>query len=64
MLSFSELEKPESSVLEAAHSSETAELSVTLDDDAVSNLCCQFPISADYDGLGARGTKIVFLKES
>ena len=36
------------------------ELTVTLDDDAISNLCCQFPISADYDGLGARGTKIVF----
>ena len=30
------------------------------DDDAISNLCCQFPISADYDGLGAKGTKIVF----
>ena len=36
------------------------ELTVTLDDDAISNLCCQFPISADYDGLGPRGTKIVF----
>lgn len=36
------------------------ELTVTLDDDAIGNLCCQFPISADYDGLGARGTKIVF----
>lgn len=36
------------------------ELTVTLDDDAISNLCCQFSISADYDGLGARGTKIVF----
>ena len=36
------------------------ELIVTLDDDAISNLCCQFPISADYDGLSARGTKIVF----
>ena len=36
------------------------ELTITLDDDAISNLCCQFPISADYDGLGARGTKIVF----
>ena len=27
------------------------ELTVTLDDDAVSNLCCQFPIPADYDGI-------------
>ena len=36
------------------------ELTVTLDDDAIGNLCCQSPISADYDGLGARGTKIVF----
>ena len=26
------------------------ELTVTLDDDAISNLCCQFPITADYDG--------------
>ena len=24
------------------------ELTVTLDDDAISNLCCQFPIPADY----------------
>ena len=31
-----------------------------LADDDISNLCCQFPISADYDGLGARGTKIEF----
>lgn len=36
------------------------ELTVTLDDDAIGNLCCQFPISADYDGLGARDTKIEF----
>ena len=26
------------------------ELTVTLDDDTIDNLCCQFPISADYDG--------------
>lgn len=36
------------------------ELTVTLDDDAIDNFSCQFPISADYDGLGTRGTKIVF----
>ena len=26
----------------------------------VSDLCCQFPIPADYDGVGSRGTKFVF----
>ena len=36
------------------------ELTVTLDDDTISNLCCQFPITADFDGLGARGSKFVF----
>ena len=36
------------------------ELTVTLDDDAIGNLCCQFPITADYDGKGSRGTKFVF----
>ena len=36
------------------------ELTVTLDDDAVSNLCCQFSIPADYDGVGAHGSKFVF----
>jgi hypothetical protein len=36
------------------------ELTVTLDDDAVSNLCCQFSIPADYDGLGAHGSKFAF----
>ena len=36
------------------------ELTVTLDDDAIDNLCCQFPIAADYDGLGARGSKFAF----
>ena len=29
------------------------ELTVTLDDDVIGNLCCQFPITADYDGIGA-----------
>ena len=36
------------------------ELTVTLEEDAFSDLCCQFPISADYDGVGSRGTKFVF----
>ena len=36
------------------------ELTVTLDDDAINNLSCQFPITADYDGLGARGSKFAF----
>ena len=36
------------------------ELSVTLDEEAISDLCCQFPIPADYDGVGSRGTKFVF----
>jgi len=27
-------------------------MSVTLDEDAISDLCCQFPIPADYDGVG------------
>jgi hypothetical protein len=36
------------------------ELSVTLDEDVISDLCCQFPIPADYDGVGSRGTKFVF----
>ena len=36
------------------------ELSVTLEEDAINDLCCQFPIPADYDGVGSRGTKFVF----
>ena len=36
------------------------ELSVTLEEDVISDLCCQFPISADYDGVGSMGTKFVF----
>ena len=36
------------------------ELTITLDDDAIINLCSQFPITADYDGLGSRGAKYVF----
>ena len=36
------------------------ELTVTLDDDVISNLCCQFPIPADYDGVGMKGSKFAF----
>ena len=36
------------------------ELTVTLDDDAIGDLCCQFPITADYDGIGAKGSKFAF----
>ena len=36
------------------------ELTVTLEEDAVSDLCCQFPIPADYDGEGSKGSKFVF----
>ena len=36
------------------------ELTISLEEDAISNLCCQFPIPADYDGVGSRGTKFVF----
>ena len=40
------------------------ELTVTLDDDAISNLCCQFPIAADYDGVGMKGSKFVFYPDT
>ena len=36
------------------------ELTVTLGDDVISNLCCQFPFPADYDGVGMKGSKFVF----
>ena len=36
------------------------ELTVTLEEDAISDLCCQFPIPADYDGEGSKGSKFVF----
>ena len=36
------------------------ELSVTLEEDTISDLCCQFPIPADSDGVESRGTKFVF----
>ena len=36
------------------------ELTVSLEEEAISDLCCQFPIASDYDGEGSRGTKFVF----
>ena len=36
------------------------ELTRYLEEDTISDLCCQFPILADYDGVGSRGTKFVF----
>ncbi len=36
------------------------ELTVSLEEDANSDLCCQFPIPADYDGEGSKGSKFVF----
>lgn len=36
------------------------ELTATVDDDAIDNLCSQFPVPADYDGVGSKGTKFVF----
>ena len=36
------------------------ELTTHIDDDAISDFCCQFPLPCDYDGEGARGTKFVF----
>ena len=36
------------------------ELTIHLDEDAASDLSCQFSLPCDYDGEGARGTKFVF----
>ena len=36
------------------------ELRVTLDGDAIDNLCCQLPITADYDGVGTKGSRFAF----
>ena len=36
------------------------ELTVSLEEDDISDLCCQFPIPADYDGEGSKGSKFVF----
>ena len=36
------------------------ELTLSLDEDAISDLCCQFSHPADYDGQGSRGTRFAF----
>ena len=36
------------------------ELTIHIEEEDISDLCCQFPVSADYDGEGAYGTKFVF----
>ena len=36
------------------------ELTQSLDEDAISNLCSHFSTVADYDGQGPRGTRFVF----
>jgi hypothetical protein len=36
------------------------ELTVSLDDDAIDELSCQFSEVADYDGVGSKGSKFVF----
>ena len=36
------------------------ELTAHLDEEAVGDLSCQFPLPCDYDGEGAIGTKFVF----
>ena len=37
------------------------ELTTPLDEEAVSDLSCQFSWPCDYDGEGTRGTKFVFV---
>ncbi len=36
------------------------ELTITLDDDTIDELSCQFPITVDYDGVGMKGSKFAF----
>ena len=36
------------------------ELTRYLDEYAISNLCSQFSVSVDYDGIGPHGTKFAF----
>ena len=36
------------------------ELTLSLDEDAISDLCCQFSLPADYDGQGSKGTRFAF----
>ena len=36
------------------------ELSVTLDDEQASALCCQFSLPADHEGIGSKCSKFTF----
>ena len=36
------------------------ELNISLDDEQVDSLIYQFPISADYEGVGSKGSKFIF----
>lgn len=36
------------------------ELSIALDDEQASDLCCQFPLPADHEGVGSKGSKFSF----
>ncbi len=36
------------------------ELTCHLEEDAVSDFCAQFTLTADYDGVGSHGTRFVF----
>jgi hypothetical protein len=36
------------------------ELTIALDDEQASNLCCQFPLAADHEGIGTKGSKFTF----
>ena len=36
------------------------ELSIALDDEQASDLCCQFPLPADHEGVGSKGSKFTF----
>ncbi len=36
------------------------ELTCVLDEESLDNLSCQFPLACDYDGVGSKGTKLVF----
>ena len=40
------------------------ELTVALDDDAISDLCCQFPIIADYDGVSMTMPSAIYAASS
>ena len=36
------------------------ELTSRLDSEAIENLCCQFPVAADYEGEGTKGAMFAF----